>query len=72
MLHSNSGKYWFSCFQSRCNTSVSGWGQGKYGNPNRRAEERNAWIEYLSKERTSAVYGYEEAVNEGYDWSAEQ
>lgn len=25
----------------------------KYGNPNRRAEERNAWIEYLSKERTS-------------------
>lgn len=44
----------------------------KYGNPNRRAEERNAWIEYLSKERTSAVHGFEEAIIEGYDWSAEQ
>lgn len=39
----------------------------KYGNPNRRNEERNAWIEYLSRERPSDVHGFEKAVIEAYD-----
>lgn len=39
----------------------------KYGNPNRRGEERNAWIEYLSHERPSDVHGFEEAIVDAYE-----
>lgn len=31
-----------------------------YGDPNRRAEERNAWIEYLATESDESVLGPEE------------
>ena len=31
-----------------------------YGDPNRRAEERNAWIEYLAIESDDSVLGPEE------------
>lgn len=31
-----------------------------YGNPNRRSEERNAWIEYLATESDESVLGPEE------------
>ena len=31
-----------------------------YGDPNRRAEERNAWIEYLATESDDSILGPEE------------
>ena len=31
-----------------------------YGDPNRRAEERNAWIEYLATENDDSILGPEE------------
>ena len=31
-----------------------------YGDPNRRSEERNAWIEYLATESDESVLGPEE------------
>ena len=31
-----------------------------YGDPNRRAEERNAWIEYLVTESDDSILGPEE------------
>lgn len=31
-----------------------------YGNPNRRSEERNAWIEYLATESDDSILGPEE------------
>lgn len=35
----------------------------RYANPNRRGEERNAWIEYLSLEGDSNVYDLQEVEN---------
>ena len=31
-----------------------------YGDPNRRAEERNAWVEYLAMESDDSILGPEE------------
>ncbi|MFR7797450.1 MAG: hypothetical protein ACLU37_04420 [Collinsella sp.] len=31
-----------------------------YGDPNRRSEERNAWIEYLATESDDSILGPEE------------
>lgn len=35
-------------------------GTAAYGDPNRRSEERNAWIEYLATESDDSILGPEE------------
>lgn len=45
----------------RSKDGTAAYGQLKaYGDPNRRSEERNAWIEYLATESDESVLGPEE------------